>query len=97
MPDEHAIWNKDLEDSLEKQGMYPNREARSNDEEVQNIMLTLENQLELIRNDFQKHNLTNQQLQEIFDSIQNIQAEITKIKEISPREDYSFGSAGAFS
>lgn len=80
MLDEHAIWNKDIEDSLEKQGIHPDREARSNDEDVQDFILSLENQLELIRNNFQKHEFTKQEFQEIFDSIKNIQDEITKIK-----------------
>jgi len=42
MANEHAIWNKDLGNSLEKQDMYPHREALSNDEEVQAFVLSLE-------------------------------------------------------
>ena len=80
MSDGFAAWDKDLEDSLENQGMYHDRESRSKDEDIQSFALYLENQLELLRNDILSRNLTKQEFQENFDSMQNIQKEIAKIK-----------------
>lgn len=80
MSDDFAVWDKDLEDSLEHQGMYPDREDRSKDEDIQSFMLHLEYQLEVLRNELLRHEFTKQESKEIFDSMQNIQTEIAKIK-----------------
>ena len=80
MSDDFAVWDKDLEDSLEHQGMYPDRDARSKDEDIQSFMLHLEYQLEVLRNELLRLEFTKQESKEIFDSMQNIQTEIAKIK-----------------
>lgn len=80
MSDGFATWDKDLEDSLENQGMYPDREVRSKGEDIQSFILHLANQLELLRNELLRRKIAKQELQEIFDSMQNIQTEIVKIK-----------------
>lgn len=80
MSDGFAAWDDDLEDALENQGMYPDREVRSKNEDIQSFVLYLENQLELLRNDILSREITKQEFREIFDSMHNIQTEITKIK-----------------
>ncbi len=80
MSDGFAAWDDDLEDALENQGMYPDREVRSKNEDIQSFVLYLENQLELLRSDILSREITKQEFREIFDSMQNIQTEITKIK-----------------